>query len=90
MTQILDYLNIDSERQILCGYTNHTSQIQIIRISNIPNWYFERVVFPEQLLLFEALPEAELEIHTSTLLVEKICCTNLHLDNERSHSFITG
>jgi len=94
MTQILDYLNIDSERQILCGYTNHTSQIQIIRISNIPNWYFERVVFPEQILLFEALPEAELEIHTTTsvntMLVEKICCNDLYLDNERSHSFTSG
>ncbi len=80
MTQILDYLNIDSERQILCGYTNHTSQIQIIRISNIPNWYFERVVFPKEMLLFEALPEAELEIHTGISLVEKIACTELYLD----------
>jgi Domain of unknown function (DUF1830) len=80
MTQILDYLNIDSERQILCGYTNNTSQIQIIRICNIPNWYFERVAFPKEMLLFEALPEAELEIHTGMSLVEKIYCSELHLD----------
>jgi hypothetical protein len=90
MTQILDDLNIDSERQILCGYTNNTSQIQIIRISNITNWYFERVAFPKEMLLFEALPEAELEIHTSTSFAEKICCTDLHLDHERSHSLTSG
>lgn len=90
MTQILDYLNIDSERQILCGYTNNTYQIQILRISNIPNWYFERVAFPKEMLLFEALPEAELEIHTSSSLIEKISCTDLHLDRDLAHSFTTG
>ena len=101
MTQILDYVTIDSERQILCGYINHTSKIQIWRISNIPNWYFERVAFPGEMLLFEALPEAELEIHTgkdvSAILIDKISCTELELDqsycqnfDERSHSFING
>ena len=39
--------------------------MQIIRITNIPNWYFERVVFPGELLLFEAFLEAVLEIYIS-------------------------
>ncbi len=50
---------------ILCSYKNKTPTVQIIRITNIPNWYFERVVFPGELLLFEALPEAVLEIYIS-------------------------
>jgi len=37
-----------SERDalILCWYLNTTSKVQIARITNIPNWYFERTVFP--------------------------------------------
>ncbi len=50
---------------ILCSYKNKTPTVQIIRITNIPNWYFERVIFPGELLLFEAFPEAVLEIYIS-------------------------
>src|SRR4028119_157120 len=67
MAQILDPVPLDSDSKILCCYVNATSQIQIARISNIPNWYFERVVFPGQRLVFEALPEALLEIHTGMM-----------------------
>ncbi len=76
--------------RILCCYVNATSTIQIARIANIPSWYFERVVFPWQRLLFEALPEAQLEIHTSVapseILSDKILCKLLRVNeavNER-------
>ncbi len=66
---------------ILCAYMNATSQIQIARISNVPRWYFERVVFPGQRLLFETVPKAQLEIHTSVMisaiLADKIPCSRL-------------
>jgi hypothetical protein len=39
--------------------------MQIARITNIPNWDFDRVVFPGQRLMFNAPPEATLEIHTT-------------------------
>jgi hypothetical protein len=65
MSQILNHLPDKSALHILCGYKNKTPTLQIIRIANIPNWYFERVVFPGELLLFEALPEAVLEIYIS-------------------------
>ncbi len=49
------------------------------------NGYFERIVFPGEQLLFEALPEAELEIHTSTLVgaifVDKILCSCLQVQD---------
>lgn len=69
-----------SER-ITCCYVNATSSIQIARITNIDNWYFERVVFPGQRLLFESLPEGKLEIHTgmmaSSILADTLDCEDL-------------
>ena len=64
MNQFLNRLPDKCGLQILCSYKNKTPTVQIIRITNIPNWYFERVVFPGEMLLFEALPEAVLEIYS--------------------------
>lgn len=88
MAQILDPLPSDKKDKILCCYVNATSQIQVARISNIPNWYFERVVFPGQRLLFESVTEAVLEIHTgmmaSAILSDKIPCTRLCMEEEEN------
>ncbi|MEG5035966.1 DUF1830 domain-containing protein [Microcoleus sp. AT3-D2] len=89
MAQILDPVPSDTDSKILCCYVNATSQIQIARITNIPNWYFERVVFPGQRLVFEAMPAAALEIHTgmmaSAILSDKIPCDRLQI-NEGPYS----
>ncbi|MGC9505657.1 DUF1830 domain-containing protein [Baaleninema sp.] len=86
MAQILDPLPKNSSNPILCCYINATSQIQVARITNIPNWYFERVVFPGQRLVFEALPQAQLEIHTgmmaSSILSDTIPCDRLRVSTE--------
>jgi hypothetical protein len=91
MAQILDPLPSNSSGKILCCYVNATSQIQIARITNIPNWYFERVVFPGQRLVFEAVPSALMEIHTgmmaSAILSDKIPCDRLQI-NEGPYSTI--
>lgn len=83
MAQILDPLPPDSTERVLCCYVNATSKVQIARITNIPNWYFERVVFPGQRLMFETTKEALLEIHTgmmaSAILSDKIPCTRLQV-----------
>lgn len=88
MAQILDPLPFDQCSHILCCYVNATSKIQIVRISNVPNWYFERVVFPGQRLVFESTPLALLEIHTgmmaSAILSDKIPCDRLCIDEEGS------
>ena len=90
MAQILDPLPDDKSGHIVCCYVNATSKIQIARISHIPKWYFERVVFPGQRLVFEAPPEAILEIHTgmmaSAVLSDNIPCDRLAV-NEDSNSF---
>lgn len=81
MAQLIDPLPPDNSDRIFCCYVNATSQIQIARITNIPNWYFERVVFPGQRLVFEAVADALLEIHTgmmaSAILSDKIPCDRL-------------
>lgn len=88
MVQILDPIPSGSSGQIVCCYVNATSKIQIARITNIPNWYFERVVFPGQRLVFEAFPEALLEIHTgmmaSAILSDKIPCLRLRISEGNS------
>ena len=75
-----------SERhaRILCWYLNTTSQVQIARITNIPNWYFERTIFPGERFLFEALPEAQLEVCRSTetggIVCERTLCDRLRVE----------
>ncbi len=88
MAQILDPLPPDQPKQLLCCYVNATSKIQIARISNIANWYFERVVFPGQRLVFEAPQAAHLEIHTgmmaSAILSDTIPCDRLVINEDSS------
>lgn len=83
MAQILDSVPSERADRIFCCYVNTTSQIQIARISNITNWYFERVIFPGQRLIFEAPPEAQLEIHTgkvsSAILSDNLSCIDLQI-----------
>jgi hypothetical protein len=89
MAQILDSLPSDQPDRLVCCYVNATSKIQIARIANVLNWYFERVVFPGQRLVFEAPSESVLEIHTgmmaSAILSDKIPCDRLCL-LEETHS----
>ncbi len=94
MSQILDSLPQDDADLICCCYVNSTSQIQVARITNVHNWYFERVVFPGQRLLFEAPHHGYLEIHTgmmaSSILSDKIPCQQLMVvDIEDPHPFFS-
>lgn len=72
-----------SDPDLVCYYlyVNDTSRVQVARIDNVPEWYFERVVFPGQRLLIEAKPEAVLEIYSgemaTAVLSSRIPCTKL-------------
>jgi Domain of unknown function (DUF1830) len=91
MAQLFDPIPAGSETCILCCYVNATSKIQVVRITNIPNWYFERVVFPGQRLVFEALPMAQLEVHSgmmaSAILTDTILCERLRIESELEAEF---
>ena len=89
MAQILDSLNDNSAAGVsLCCYVNVASKVQIARITNIENWYFERVVFPGQRLMFNAPAEAQLEIHTgmmaSSIMSDSIACSKLVVGDDES------
>lgn len=86
MTSALEHLPVENINQQLCCYYNPTSQVQVARISNIQNWYLERVIFPHEYLLFEAPLMAELEIYQQAnsipQLLKKLPCENLQVEVE--------
>jgi hypothetical protein len=73
------HLTSKCDRPILCCYINITPQLQLIRIPNIPNLHLERVVFPGQRLMFETVPEAQLEIRSSDNITLVVPCQNLRV-----------
>jgi len=80
MTTIASQPLETKKTMLLCHFFNHRNQVVIARISNIPNWYLERVVFPAQRFLFEAPEEAVLEIHSpeqGTIHEDTIACREL-------------
>ncbi|MDV2992708.1 MAG: hypothetical protein N4J56_002362 [Chroococcidiopsis sp. SAG 2025] len=89
MIQALDRV-LPIQSSVLCCYANTTNSLQVVRITNIPHWWFERVVFPGQRLLFEAVPDARLEIHTGaatgSILSDKISCDRLRVGESSVHS----
>lgn len=68
-----------SNRCILCVYSNTSERIQAIQIESHPELHFERVVFPGERLLFEALPEANLAIYFSETDSTLIPCHQLRV-----------
>ncbi|MFB2939035.1 DUF1830 domain-containing protein [Aerosakkonemataceae cyanobacterium BLCC-F154] len=74
----------DSVQLSLCHYKNASNKLQILRIANVPNWYFEKVVFPGEALLFQAPVQGVLEVHTSskvtTILADSINCDRLRVE----------
>ena len=90
MSQLLDPVPDGEQKFLILGYLNATSSIQIARVTNIPCWYFERVVFPGQRLIFEAPLNASLEIHTglmsSSILSDTIPCCQLVIERDSETS----
>ncbi|MCC0176066.1 DUF1830 domain-containing protein [Waterburya agarophytonicola K14] len=80
---MLSTLKNPTQKLAICCYVNTSTHVEIARITNIPHWSFERVIFPGQRLIFEAPVIAKLEIHTGTaissILSETIDCQKLQL-----------
>ncbi|MEN9217475.1 MAG: DUF1830 domain-containing protein [Gloeomargarita sp. DG_2_bins_126] len=79
MSQVFDPLPVTATDCLVCCYVNATSQIQVVRITDVPNWYFERVVFPGQRLLFTTPENAHLEVHTGMMADDTIPCRELQV-----------
>lgn len=73
-----------SQVHILCSYINRTYQLQIIKILNLNNRDFERVIFPGQRILFHAESGARLEVYSGyldkTICIAKYPCIELQID----------
>ena len=69
---------------MLCSYVNQTPFLEVVRIANIKDWYFEKVVFPKQRILFHCDFKAVLEVYSSefsaALLVDQINCELLRVE----------
>ncbi|AKG23647.1 DUF1830 domain-containing protein [Calothrix sp. 336/3] len=69
---------------VLCYYVNWTQQLQVVRIANISDCYWERVVFPGQRIMFTASIEAELEVYASSpptaMLSDKLSVKTLQVE----------
>ena len=81
--------------RILCYYVNLTNQIQRACISNTPNGLYERVVFPQQRLLFEAVTGALLDVYVCSpggeTLLDRIPCLALKVnEGDRRTPAIAG
>ena len=78
--------------KVLCRYVNSSSHIQVVKITETHDRYFERTVFPGQQLLFEALPEAHLEICTGeimqAIITDRIPCYSLKIQQESAMAFL--
>jgi hypothetical protein len=83
MIHIDELCGSESTAAILCCYINVTNRIQILRLPQLTNGFYERVIFPGERLLFEAKPEAQLEIHSpkpaNIILSQKIPCARLQV-----------
>lgn len=72
------------EEKILCAYQNLSGNWQIAKITNIPHYYWEKVVLPGQKIVFQTSAKAKLAIFSAenitTILVDTIPCQKLKLN----------
>ncbi|MDJ0647870.1 MAG: DUF1830 domain-containing protein [Xenococcaceae cyanobacterium MO_188.B19] len=70
--------------KILCYYTNSSRKMQLIRVTQSLNLNSEKIVFPQQRIFFEAIPQGQLEIYTASVarprFVQMIPCQNLQVN----------
>jgi hypothetical protein len=66
-----------SSDRMLCYYQNSSDRLQILRLTNVSRAKFEGIVFPSERILFEADPDATLEIHNAAASSQHIPCQQL-------------
>ena len=75
-------------KSIICAYKNRTSSLQIIKIENIKNFYWEKVVFSGQTILFNTIKQAKLAIYSNenatAILTDTIACLKLQVSGSLS------
>jgi hypothetical protein len=85
--QIMEHEQLVALSQpVLCYYVNATKRIQVVRLSHLKEGEWEHILFPAQNFMFEAPPEAMLEVYKSPALSivppEYILCRTLQVQSE--------
>lgn len=69
------------EEKILCTYKNVSNTWQVVKITNIPNFDWEKTVASGQTIVFEASSKAKLKIlsanNITAMLADTIPCQKL-------------
>lgn len=77
-------LNSQISAPVLCCYRNHTQRIQVGKIAHIPGHNLEKVIFPGEAFLFEALADTKLAIYielaSKITLLDSISCSRLQTE----------
>ena len=80
--------NSHQVKLIMCAYQNRTSLLQIIKIENIKNFSWEKVVFLWQTILVNTVKQAKLKIYSNdnatAILTDTIACLKLQVFNSLS------
>ncbi|HBL13296.1 MAG TPA: hypothetical protein DD379_18225 [Cyanobacteria bacterium UBA11162] len=76
---VRESLSAESDRKVLCFYTNTTNQLQNLRLIKMPNTSWQRVVFPGERLMFEAITESNLEVYLNETVAAVIPCSKLQV-----------
>jgi hypothetical protein len=70
---------------VLCYYVNATRRIQVVRLSHLSEGEWEHILFPAQNFMFEAPPEAMLEVYKNPAMSvappESILCRGLQVQS---------
>ncbi|MBE9044270.1 DUF1830 domain-containing protein [Pleurocapsales cyanobacterium LEGE 10410] len=84
-TLLQQQISTHQAQSILHAYQNKTKYLQIVKIENVVDFYWEKVVFPYQTVLFYAVKQAKLKIYSSNnataALTDTIPCSKLKVAN---------
>ena len=71
----------NSKNSLYCTYSNNAEQPQVIRLVTLNRQTWERTIYPDQSIYFEANEEDYLEIHNCALVTiihsDTLCCKEL-------------
>ncbi|MBW4534331.1 MAG: DUF1830 domain-containing protein [Pleurocapsa minor HA4230-MV1] len=72
------------DEKTLCAYQNLSSNWQIVKITNLPNYYWERAVLPGQKIIFVTSIKAILKVFSAenitAILIDNIPCDRLKIN----------
>ena len=83
-SKVANIITNELDEKTLCAYQNLSSNWQIIKITNVPNYYWEKAVSPGQRVVFIASVKAILKVFSAenitAILIDSISCHQLKIN----------